>query len=150
MPNSSISNAGLSGSNALFGSRTSYTPPLATSPSQQQQTQHSRSQSPMAQISRCHSPIHSGFSPLLGVAGNPQQSRLHQTIMASILGVSFHNPSIGPGTNTMQFQDSATEYSKPLYPEICLDYVWTESSNLSKFVFSSVSFTFCFFICIFS
>ena len=133
MPNTSMGNVG---NYNLFGSRTSFTPPPGSSPSVQQQSSHSRSQSPMATISRCHSPTHSGFSPLLGIAGsfNAQQSRLHQTMVASILGVSFHNPSIAANSNTMPIQETGTDHSKPLYPEICLDHVWTESSNVPKLV----------------
>ncbi|XP_063980252.1 anaphase-promoting complex subunit 1 [Diachasmimorpha longicaudata] len=121
-------------SNSPFGSRgTSYTTSCsggAPSP-QQHQSAHSRSQSPMATISRCQSPTHPAFSPLIGGSMGPiiHQTRLHQTVMATIMCHSQHNPS---SCNSFHFQDAPVTSSKPLYPEICLDHVWTENSGVSK------------------
>lgn len=124
--------------NSPFGSRgTSYTTSCSgggPSPSQQQQhNQHSRSQSPMATISRCQSPTHSAFSPLIAAPINPgiHQTRLHQTVMTTILGQSQNSPN---SCNSIQFQDRPAITSKPLYPEICLDHVWTENTGMPKYV----------------
>lgn len=130
-----ISNPQLSGigclglSSSPYGSRaTSYTTSCSAggpSPSQQQQTVHSRSQSPMAMISRCQSPTHPTYSPLVGnnMGSLIHQTRLHQTIMATIMCQSHHNPS---SCNSC-LADAPLISSKPLYPEICLDHVWTEN-----------------------
>lgn len=120
-------------SNSPFGSRTgSYTTTTSgPSPSQSMQ-QLSRSQSPMATISRCQSPTHSAFSPMLGtpIGSVVHQAKLHQTIMASILGVSQNSPMAS--ANSTQYHEFGNNLSKPLYPEICLEHVWTESSALIK------------------
>ncbi|XP_043478595.1 anaphase-promoting complex subunit 1 [Leptopilina heterotoma] len=136
MPNPPLSALGMGLTNSPFGSRTtSYTTTSGSgqSPAQQQQMHsHSRSQSPMATISRCQSPTHSGFSPLSGVppGTNIHQTRLHQTMFTNILGHSQNSPC--GSYNSMQFQDIGTTPSKPVYPEICLDHVWTESNTVSK------------------
>lgn len=108
-----------------FGSRTtSYTSSGGPSPSQQQQ--HSRSQSSMATISRCQSPTHSALSPLLGVPNNSNiyHNRLHQTVMVNTLNHTQHSP-IG-NYSSIRLKDVATS-SRPLYPDICLDHIWTEN-----------------------
>uniref|UniRef100_A0A0C9RW07 ANAPC1 protein n=1 Tax=Fopius arisanus TaxID=64838 RepID=A0A0C9RW07_9HYME len=136
VPNPQLSGMGMSlgMSNSPFGSRgTSYTTSCsggAPSP-QQHQTTHSRSQSPMATISRCQSPTHPTFSPLIGGSLGPiiHQTRLHQTVMATIMCHSQHNPS---SCNSFHFQDAPVTSSNPLYPEICLDHVWTENSGVPK------------------
>lgn len=120
-------------SNSPFGSRTSYTTTCSGGPSpSQQQQQHSRSQSPMATISRCQSPTHSAFSPLLGVSANSiiHHTRLH-SLMTSLLNHTQNSP-LGSCSN-IQLQDAISS-SKPLYPEICLDHVWTENIGISKYV----------------
>ncbi|XP_033307118.1 anaphase-promoting complex subunit 1 isoform X2 [Bombus bifarius] len=130
-------NIGLGMSNSPFGSRTSYTTTCSGGPSpSQQQQQHSRSQSPMATISRCQSPTHSAFSPLLGAPANSiiHHTRLHQTVMASVLNQTQNSP-FGSCSN-IQLQDVISP-SKPLYPEICLDHVWTENVGIPKDVISS-------------
>ncbi|XP_033359600.1 anaphase-promoting complex subunit 1 isoform X2 [Bombus vosnesenskii] len=130
-------NIGLGMSNSPFGSRTSYTTTCSGGPSpSQQQQQHSRSQSPMATISRCQSPTHSAFSPLLGAPANSiiHHTRLHQTVMASVLNQTQNSP-FGSCSN-IQLQDVISP-SKPLYPEICLDHVWTENVGIPKDVMSS-------------
>lgn len=121
-------------SNSPFGSRTSYTTTCSGGPSpSQQQQQHSRSQSPMATISRCQSPTHSAFSPLLGAPANSiiHHTRLHQTVMASVLNQTQNSP-FGSCSN-IQLQDVISP-SKPLYPEICLDHVWTENVGIPKYI----------------
>ncbi|KAI4480329.1 hypothetical protein M0804_010327 [Polistes exclamans] len=123
--------------NSPFGSRcTSYTTTgsCGQSPSQVQQ-QHSRSQSPMATISRCQSPTHSGFSPLFGIPNTiiNHHSRIHQMVMGSTLNHSQSSP-VCNGSN-IQLQDGITT-SKPLYPEICLDHVWTENVGVPKDIHS--------------
>jgi len=132
--NLQISNTGISLglSNTPFGSRTaSYnTNSGGPSPAQQQQ-QHSRSQSSMATISRCQSPTHSAvMSPLLGppVNSNIYHSRLHQTVMITGLNQT-HSPAAS--YNSIRLKDIPTA-SKPLYPEICLEHVWTENVGISK------------------
>ncbi|XP_076632222.1 anaphase promoting complex subunit 1 [Colletes latitarsis] len=135
VPNPQLSSIGLGISNSPFGSRTSYTTCSGgPSPSQQQQ-QHSRSQSPMATISRCQSPTHSGFSPLLGAPANSSMhhTRLHHTVMATALSHTQNSP-IGNYSN-IQLQDIVTP-SKPLYPDICLDHVWSENVGIPKDVVS--------------
>ncbi|XP_046750016.1 anaphase-promoting complex subunit 1 [Diprion similis] len=117
-----------------FASRaTSYTTGSASgaSPSQQQ---HSRSQSPMAAISRSESPT--TFSPLLGGPSSSiaHQTRLHHTVMATILGQSPNSPS--SPCNSLHLQDAMASPSRPLYPELCLDHVWTENVGVSKDIIS--------------
>ena len=135
MPNPPLTAIGMGLSNSPFGSRaTSYTTTSGSgqSPTQQQQIHpHSRSQSPMATISRCQSPTHSAFSPLPGVptGSTTHQARLHQTMFTNMLG---QNSPCG-SYNSMQFQDIGTTPSKPVYPEICLDHVWTENTGISKY-----------------
>ncbi|XP_024938958.1 anaphase-promoting complex subunit 1 isoform X2 [Cephus cinctus] len=144
VPNLQLSNIGIGLgiglNNSPFGSRgTSYTTTCSgggASPSQQQQQQHSRSHSPMATISRCQSPTHPAFSPLLGVSGGPSlhQTRLHHAVMTTIVGQSQN--SLGASCNSIQFQDVMNCPSRPLYPEICLDHVWTENTGVPKDVVS--------------
>ncbi|XP_076241205.1 anaphase promoting complex subunit 1 isoform X2 [Calliopsis andreniformis] len=132
VPNPQLSTIGLGLSNSPFGSRTSYTTTGSGGPSpSQQQQQHSRSQSPMATISRCQSPTHPAFSPLLGVPVSSvmHHSRLHHTVMTTALS-HRQNSLIGSCSN-IQLQDVIIP-SKPLYPEICLDHVWTENVGISK------------------
>nr|XP_034193924.1 anaphase-promoting complex subunit 1 isoform X2 [Osmia lignaria] len=131
VPNPQLS-IGLGVSHSPFSSRTSYTTTCSGGPSpSQQQQQHSRSQSPMATISRCQSPTHSAFSPLLGVPGSSviHHSRLHQAVMTTALSHSQNSPF--GNCNSMQLQDVVIP-SKPLYPEICLDHVWTENVGIPK------------------
>ena len=135
MPNPSLAAMGMGITNSPFGSRTtSYTTSgSGQSPAQQQQINpHSRSQSPMATISRCQSPTHSAFSPLPGVPTGTtvHQAKLHQTMFGNIVGYS-QNSHCG-SYSSMQFQDIGTTPSKPVYPEICLDHVWTENSGAAK------------------
>lgn len=118
--------------NSPFGSRSSYTTTGSGGPSpSQQQPQHSRSQSPMATISRCQSPTHSAFSPLLSAPATSiiHHNRLHHTVMATALSHT-QNSGIDSCSN-IQLQDVITP-SKPLYPEICLDHVWTENIGILK------------------
>lgn len=129
---SNIGNIGLGLSNSPFGSRTaSYNTTCSGGPSPSQQQQQSRSQSSMATISRCQSPTHSALSPLLGAPANPSiyNSRLHQTVMMTALNQTQNSPM--GSYNSIQLKDVAT-VGKPLYPEICLDHVWTESAGASK------------------
>ncbi|XP_078053194.1 anaphase promoting complex subunit 1 isoform X2 [Augochlora pura] len=137
VPNAQLSTVGLGITNSPFGSRTSYTTTCSggPSPSQQQQQQHSRSQSPMATISRCQSPTHSAFSPLLGAPPTSviHHTRLHHAIMASALS-HVQNSPVGSCSN-IQLQDIVAS-SKPLCPEICLDHVWTENVGIPKEVVS--------------
>ncbi|XP_034943915.1 anaphase-promoting complex subunit 1 [Chelonus insularis] len=134
IPNHHMSSLGLGVSGSPFGSRgTSYTTSCsggAPSPSPHQ-TAHSRSQSPMATISRCQSPTHPTFSSLISGSIGPMlhQTRLHQTAVTNMMCQSQHNPS---SCNSMLFQDAQMPSSKPLYPEICLDHVWTEASGSQK------------------
>lgn len=138
VPNPQLSGVsmGLGMSNSPFGSRgTSYTTSCsggAPSP-QQHQSAHSRSQSPMATISRCQSPTHPAFSPLMGSSMNLHQTRLHQTVMATMMCHSYHSPS---SCNSFHMQDPPASAGKPLYPEICLDHVWSENSGVPKEVHS--------------
>lgn len=128
-------NLGLGISNSPFGSRTSYTTTCSGGPSpSQQQQQHSRSQSPMATISRCQSPTHSAFSPLLSA---PASSIIHHTRLQQMTSVLNHtqNSLLGSCSN-IQLQDVISS-SKPLYPEICLDHVWTENVGIPKDITSS-------------
>lgn len=131
VPNLQISNTGISLglSNTPFGSRTTSYSTNSGGPSPQQQ-QHSRSQSSMATISRCQSPTHSAMSPLLGapVNSNLYHSRLHQTVMVTGLNQT-HSPAAS--YNSIRLKEVATP-SKPLYPEICLEHVWTENVGVSK------------------
>ena len=138
VPNLQLSGVSMGlGLGSPFGSRgTSYTTSCSgggPSPSQAQHASHSRSQSPMATISRCQSPTHSAFSPLLAasIGGNIHQTRLHHTVMATMHGQSQHSPS---SCNSIQFQDAPNAMSKPLYPEICLDHVWTENVGVPKYI----------------
>ncbi|XP_076758476.1 anaphase promoting complex subunit 1 [Xylocopa sonorina] len=136
VPNPQLS-MGLGVSNSPFGSRTSYTTACSGGPSpSQQQQQHSRSQSPMATISRCQSPTHSAFSPLLSAPATSiiHHSKLHQTVMASVLTHMQSSP-IGSCSN-IQLQGVITP-SRPLYPDVCLDHVWTENVGISKDVVST-------------
>ncbi|XP_012141180.1 anaphase promoting complex subunit 1 isoform X2 [Megachile rotundata] len=131
VPNPQLS-IGLGISNSPFSSRTSYTTTCSGGPSpSQQQQQHSRSQSPMATISRCQSPTHSAFSPLLGASGSSvmHHNRLHQAVMTTALSHTQNSPF--GNFNNMQLQDIIIP-SKPLYPEICLDHVWTENVGIPK------------------
>lgn len=141
VPNLQVSNItmgmGLGLNNSPFGSRgTSYTTTCSgggPSPSQQQQQhQLSRSQSPMATISRCQSPTHPAFSPLLGISAGPaiHQPKLHQTVMATFISESQN--SLSGSCNSIQYQDALTSPSRPLYPEICLEHVWTENTGVPK------------------
>lgn len=130
--NLQINNTGISLglSNTPFGSRTNSYSTNSGGPSPQQQ-QHSRSQSSMATISRCQSPTHSvAMSPLLGVPVNSNiyHSRLHQTVMVTALNQT-HSPAAS--YNSIRLKDIATA-SKPLYPEICLEHVWTENVGMSR------------------
>jgi len=133
IPNLQMSNntgIGLGLSNTPFGSRTASYSTASGGPSPQQQ-QHSRSQSSMATISRCQSPTHSAaLSPLLGVPTNSNiyHSRLHQTVMITTSS-QIHSPITS--YNNVQLKD-ATIASKPLYPEVCLEHVWTENVGISK------------------
>ncbi|XP_012268770.2 anaphase-promoting complex subunit 1 isoform X2 [Athalia rosae] len=127
---SSGMNIGLANTNSPFGARTaSYSTGTAgiVSPSQQQ---HSKSQSPMAAISRSESPT--SFSPLLGgpSASGIHQTRLHHTVMATILGQSANSPS--SSCNSFHLYDSTVSPGRPLYPELCFDHVWTENIGISK------------------
>lgn len=114
-----------------YGSRaTSYTTTGSGGPSPQQQ--HSRSHNSMATISRCQSPTHSAaLSPLLGAPANSNvyHSRLHQTVMVTAL--SQAQPSPVTSYNSIHLKEIPPS-SKPLYPEICLEHVWTESISASK------------------
>lgn len=126
----SLGVGGVANPNSPFGSRaTSYTTGSASgaSPSQQQ---HSRSQSPMAAISRSESPT--TFSPLLGGPSSSilHHSRLHHTVMATMLGQSQNSPS--SACSSLHIQDAMVSPSRPLYPELCLDHVWTENIGASK------------------
>ncbi|XP_039313778.1 anaphase-promoting complex subunit 1 isoform X3 [Solenopsis invicta] len=132
VPSIQISNTTISLglSNTPFGSRTTSYSTNSGGPSPQQQ-QHSRSQSSMAAISRCQSPTHSmAMSPLLGPAVNPNiyHSRLHQTVTVTGLNQT-HSPAAS--YNSIRLKDIPTA-SKPLYPEICLEHVWTENVGVSK------------------
>ncbi|KAG7200866.1 hypothetical protein KM043_003229 [Ampulex compressa] len=133
VPNPQLNALGLGLSNSPFGSRTtSYTTSCSGGPSpSQQQQQHSRSQSPMATISRCQSPTHSAFSPLLGASSNSiiHNTRLHQIVMTTALSHTHNSPITS--CNSVQLQDVVAP-SKPLYPEICLDHVWTENVGIPK------------------
>ncbi|KYM96372.1 PREDICTED: anaphase-promoting complex subunit 1 [Cyphomyrmex costatus] len=124
-----LNNSSLGLSNTPFGSRTTSYSTNSGGPSPQQQ-QHSRSQSSMATISRCQSPTQSAMSPLLGppVNSNIYHSRLHQTVMITGLNQT-HSPA--PSYNSIRLKDIPTA-SKPLYPEICLEHVWTENVGVSK------------------
>ncbi|KAF7995485.1 hypothetical protein HCN44_006592 [Aphidius gifuensis] len=131
--NPRLSGIGFDLPNTPFGSRgTSYTSCSGgvQSPSQHQTT-HSRSQSPMATISRCQSPTNPTFTPLISGSMGPiiHQTRLHQTVMATIMCQSQNNPN---SCNSFHFQDQPITNGKPLYPEICLDHVWTENSINNK------------------
>lgn len=129
---SNTGNIGLGLSNTPFGSRTaSYNTACSGGPSPSQQQQQSRSQSSMATISRCQSPTHSALSPLLGAPTNSSiyNNRLHQTVMVTALNQT-QNSQMG-SYNSIQLKDAAM-LGKPLYPEICLDHVWTESAGVSK------------------
>ncbi|XP_077273571.1 anaphase promoting complex subunit 1 isoform X1 [Temnothorax americanus] len=132
IPSLQINNTGISLglSNTPFGSRTTSYSTNSGGPSPSQQQQHSRSQSSMATISRCQSPTHSAMSPLLGapVNSNTYHSRLHQTLMVTALNQT-HSPAVS--YNSIRLKDIPTA-SKPLYPEICLEHVWTENVGLSK------------------
>ncbi|XP_012535623.1 anaphase-promoting complex subunit 1 isoform X2 [Monomorium pharaonis] len=110
--------------NTPFGSRTTSYSTNSGGPSPSQQQQHSRSQSSMAAISRCQSPTHSmAMSPLIGPSVNPNvyHSRLHQTVT----GLN-QTHSLATSYNSIRLKDIPTA-SKPLYPEICLEHVWTEN-----------------------
>lgn len=122
---------GLGLSNTPFGSRNSSYSTASGGPSPSQQQQHSRSQSSMATISRCQSPTHSAvLSPLLGAgSSNIYHSRLHQTVM--VTAFSQTQQSATPNYNSVQLKDIATA-GKPLYPEICLEHVWTENVAVPK------------------
>nr|XP_033324577.1 anaphase-promoting complex subunit 1 [Megalopta genalis] len=136
VPNPQLSTVGLGITNSPFGSRTSYTTTCSGGPSpSQQQQQHSRSQSPMATISRCQSPTHSAFSPLLGAPPTSviHHTRLHHAIMASALSHVQNSPV--SSCSNIQLQDIVAS-SKPLCPEICLDHVWTENVAIPKEVVS--------------
>lgn len=127
---------GLGLSNTPFGSRNSSFSTTSGGPSPSQQQQHSRSQSSMATISRCQSPTHSAFlSPLLNAgSSNIYHSRLHQTVMVTAFSQSQQSPlgAATPSYNSVQLKDIATA-GKPLYPEICLEHVWTENiGHVSK------------------
>lgn len=129
---SNIGNIGLGLSNTPFGSRTpSYNTTCSGGPSPSQQQQQSRSQSSMATISRCQSPTHSAMSPLLGAPTNSSiyNSRLHQTVVVTALNQTQNSPM--GSYNSIQLKDVDT-LGKPLYPEICLDHVWTENTSISK------------------
>ncbi|KAK0085319.1 hypothetical protein PV325_005429 [Microctonus aethiopoides] len=145
IPNRQFSGIGIGLSSSPFGSRgTSYTASCSggggaggggsgaggvPSPSQQHQNStHSRSQSPMATISRCQSPTYPTFSPLMGGGSMIHQTRIYQNTMATMMCQSHHNLT----SNSFHFQDVPRTTSKPLYPEICLDHVWTENINLQK------------------
>lgn len=134
IPNLQMSNntgIGLGLSNTPFGSRTASYSTASGGPSPSQQQQHSRSQSSMATISRCQSPTHSAaLSPLLGAPANSNiyHSRLHQTVMITNSS-QIHSPIAS--YNNVQLKD-VTIASKPLYPEICLEHVWTENVGISK------------------
>ncbi|XP_029167221.1 anaphase-promoting complex subunit 1 isoform X2 [Nylanderia fulva] len=129
IPNLQMSNntgMGLGLTNTPFGSRTTSYSTNSGGPSPSQQQQHSRSQSSMATISRCQSPTHSAvLSPLLGAPTNLNiyHNRLHQTTSSQI------NPFAS--YNNIQLKDAAIA-SKPLYPEVCLEHVWTENLSASK------------------
>ncbi|XP_012223687.1 anaphase-promoting complex subunit 1 isoform X2 [Linepithema humile] len=113
-----------------FGSRNSSYSTASGGPSPQQQ-QYSRSQSSMATISRCQSPTHSAvLSPLLGAgSSNIYHSRLHQTVM--VTAFSQMQQGATSNYNSVQLKDIATA-GRPLYPEICLEHVWTENIAASK------------------
>lgn len=134
IPNLQMSNntgIGLGLSNTPFGSRTASYSTASGGPSPSQQQQHSRSQSSMATISRCQSPTHSAaLSPLLGVPANSNiyHSRLHQTVMITTSS-QIHSPMAS--YNNIRLKDAAIA-SKPLYPEVCLEHVWTENIGVSK------------------
>lgn len=85
----------------------------------------------MATISRCQSPTHSAFSPLLSA---PTSSIIHHTRLQQMTSVLNHtqNSLLGSCSN-IQLQDVISS-SKPLYPEICLDHVWTENVGIPKYV----------------
>jgi len=124
-----INNSGLGLPNTPFGSRTTSYSTNSGGPSPQQQ--HSRSQSSMATISRCQSPTQSvAMSPLFGppVNSNIYHSRLHQTVMITGSNQTY---SPAPSYNSIRLKDIPTA-SKPLYPEICLEHVWTENIGVSK------------------
>ncbi|CAL1682145.1 unnamed protein product [Lasius platythorax] len=121
---------GLGLSNTAFGSRTTSYSTTSGGPSPSQQQQHSRSQSSMATISRCQSPTHSAvLSPLLGAPTNLNiyHSRLHQTVVTT--PSQMYSPFAS--YNNIQLKDAAIA-SKPLYPEVCLEHVWTENIGVSK------------------
>ncbi|XP_070511648.1 anaphase-promoting complex subunit 1 isoform X2 [Cardiocondyla obscurior] len=123
-------------SNTPFGSRTSSYSNNSGGPSPQQQ-QHSRSQSSMATISRCQSPTHPvTMSPLLGVPTNSNiyHNRLHQTATITALNQTH----LGASYNSIRLKDIPIA-SKPLYPEICLEHVWTENVGVSKDTYSRAS-----------
>lgn len=133
IPNLQINNTGISLglSNTPFGSRTTSYSTNSGGPSPSQQQQHSRSQSSMATISRCQSPTHSEtMSPLFGAPMNSNiyHNRLHQTVMVTGLNQT-RSPAVS--YNSFRLKDVATA-SKPLYPEICLEHVWTENIGVSK------------------
>lgn len=129
VPNLQINNTGISLglSNTPFGSRTTSYSTNSGGPSPQHQ--HSRSQSSMATISRCQSPIHSAMSPLLGapVNSNIYHNRLHQIMVTGLN--QTHSPAAS--YNSIRLKEITTA-SKPLYPEICLEHVWTENVGVSK------------------
>ncbi|XP_011861283.1 PREDICTED: anaphase-promoting complex subunit 1 isoform X2 [Vollenhovia emeryi] len=138
IPNVQINNTGISLglSNTPFGSRTTSYSTNSGGPSPSQQQQHSRSQNSMATLSRCQSPTHSVvMSPLLGAPTNSNiyHNRLHQTIMVTGL-----NQTHSPSYNSIRLKDVATA-SKPLYPEICLEHVWTENVGMLKDTYGRAS-----------
>jgi len=126
-----MSNTGMGLSTTPYGSRTtSYSTTCSGGPSPQQQ--HSRSHNSMATISRCQSPTHSVvLSPLFGapINSNIHHSRLHQTVMVTAL--SQAQRSSATSYNSIHLKEVPTS-GKPLYPEICLEHVWTESVGIPK------------------
>ncbi|XP_020285295.1 anaphase-promoting complex subunit 1 isoform X2 [Pseudomyrmex gracilis] len=128
--NLQTSNTGLGLSNTPFGSRTTSYSNTSSGPSPSPQQQHSRSHSSMATISRCQSPTHSAaVSPLLGASQNSNiyHSRLQQIAVTNTS--QTHSPFVS--FNSVQLKDIPNG-SKPLYPEVCLEHVWTENAGTSK------------------
>ncbi|KAL7307917.1 hypothetical protein TKK_0000010 [Trichogramma kaykai] len=97
-------------------------------------SQHlSKSQSPMATISRCQSPTNPIFSTMSGTPVFSNLSKSHQTLLAYSMGKSDRNNVFSTSRTINAFsQFSQCSVAGMIVPELCLEHVWTENINQLK------------------
>lgn len=116
-------------SSSPFRSRTAYTTTCSANVSFP--SQHlSKSHSPMATISRCHSPTNPIFSAMSNsaIVFHPLCSKTHLTMLTNSIGPE-NSDTLLDGRNNLYSDCMLTGNVKP---ELCLEHVWSENLRTFK------------------